>query len=749
MSTQSVAQVAVSAAVYAIDRPYSYKIPDSLRESVVPGVRVTVPFSRSNRHVEGVVLSLTDEDGTELKSVERVLDDQPVLESWQIKLALWMRDRFFCTVYDAVRAILPAGLWFHPGKPQARDKTVRWAVLDAAPEEALAAAEAVRRRAPRQADVLSLLAQIGQCSVPELTYFTGATSAIVTALAKKGFLTVQRREVLRRPEVTVQVDAEPITLNAEQQTAYDGLLPMLEDGAPHAALLYGVTGSGKTSVYIRLVEQALQSGRGAIVLVPEIALTPQLMALFNAYFPDNVAVLHSSLGIGERYDEFKRIRRGDVHVVVGTRSAVFAPVRDLGLIIMDEEHERTYKSDNAPRYHARDVAKYRCAHSGALLLLGSATPSVGSMYAAKQGKYSLFSLEKRYNDHTLPQVVIADLRPELRQGSDSAIGETLRQALEETILQGKQSILFINRRGANSFVACGACGATFECPHCSVPLTYHSANRRLMCHYCGYSRPVDERCPDCGGSLKFVGTGTQRVEQELKALFPDTEIVRMDADTVSMSGSHEKLLRHFHDDHVPILLGTQMVTKGLNFEDVTLVGVINGDAGLYANDYLSAERTFSMITQVVGRSGRGDCPGTAVIQTLSPENEVIVLAARQDYMSFYQREITIRRLTGTPPMKEMFTLTASGENEAAVLRVCAKLRDAARHYLNGTPGLALLGPAQAHVLKVNNRFRYRITVCCENTRPVRDALGHIVRLVSRDKSCRGVSVYVDVDPEDG
>ncbi|MBQ8974675.1 MAG: primosomal protein N', partial [Oscillospiraceae bacterium] len=430
MDTVKVAKIAVSAAVYAIDKPYSYKIPSSLEDKIVAGMRVSVPFGRGNRHVEGVVLTLDRQDDSEkLKFVEDALDDKPVIQPWQLKLALWMRYRFFCTVYDALKAMLPAGMWFRDGRRRVNDKTVDSAALLIPAEEALELARQKSRRAPAQAEILRRLSQIGEGSVPEITYFTGASRQSINALVKRGILELTKREVFRRPDIRVDASPPPVVLNPKQQEIYDGLLPSLKSGKPEAALLYGVTGSGKTSVYIRLVEQVLKMGRCAIILVPEIALTPQLMSLFASYFADDVAVLHSALGIGERYDEFKRISAGLVHVVVGTRSAVFAPVKNLGIIIMDEEHERTYKSENSPRYHARDVAKYRCVHENALLLLGSATPSVDSMTAAKNGKYKLFTLTDRYNNRHMPDVIISDMRRELRQGYDGSIGEALREEL--------------------------------------------------------------------------------------------------------------------------------------------------------------------------------------------------------------------------------------------------------------------------------------------------------------------------------
>jgi primosomal protein N' (replication factor Y) len=743
----TVAKLAVAAATYPIDKPYDYRIPEALSDKIVPGVRVSVPFGRGNRKSEGLVLSLSSgSDLGNLKAIDAALDDTPVLTPEQMKLALWMNDRFFCTVYDAARAMLPAGMWFKDGARRTNDKTVTMVSLDIPSEDALILAGQKRLRAPQQSAILEFLAQTGSASVAEICYFTGASRTSVKALEKLQAVTLEEREVFRRPEIKVNARAGPVLLNAEQQSAFLNLLPLIDKNEADAALLYGVTGSGKTSVYIKLIEETLNRGRDAIVLVPEIALTPQLINTFAAYFGDTVAVLHSALGIGERYDEWKRIREGLVHVVVGTRSAIFAPVKKLGLIILDEEQEHTYKSENNPRYHARDVAKYICVHSGALLLLGSATPSVESMYSALSGKYKLFRLDNRYNRKELPPVIIADMKKELARGNAGLIGSVLEKELRDNIERGEQSILFLNRRGANSLIACGECGYTFTCPRCSVSATYHSVNNRLMCHYCGHSEQSSDACPECGGKLKFIGAGTQKAEADLNELFPGVSIIRMDTDTVSVSNSHEEHLTRFRDEKIPILLGTQMVTKGLDFENVTLVGVLSADQMLYINDYRAHERTFSLITQVVGRSGRGDKAGRAVIQTYTPSNEVIRLAAMQDYDGFYEREIALRRLLNCPPVADIITLTASGLDEAAVLRACVKLKSTLEGYFRDTENVSILGPAPAQIAKVNNRFRYKVSLTCKNNRKVRDTVAHIIRQFSKDKQTRGVSLFADADP---
>jgi primosomal protein N' (replication factor Y) len=547
--------------------------------------------------------------------------------------------------------------------------------------------------------------------------------------------------------------ARPVELNGEQQTAYDALEELLLSGQPAAALLYGVTGSGKTQIYLKLAHRALEQGRSAMVLVPEIALTPQLLRIFTAHFGGQVAVLHSSLRAGERYDEWKRVKTGRARVVLGTRSAVFAPLADLGLIVLDEEQEHSYKSENVPRYHARDVAKFRCAHENALLLLGSATPSMESMYLARQGTYRLFTLKKRYNDQTLPQVCFADMRRELQGGNGTDISALLREELKKNLWREEQSILLLNRRGAAQMLSCGECGQVPTCPRCSVHLTYHSANGRLMCHYCGHSEPLPQACPSCGGVLSFLGTGTQKVQQELQELFPSAEILRMDTDTVSTSNGHEKLLARFVKERIPILVGTQMVAKGLDFENVTLVGILCADLSLYVDDFRAGERTFSLVTQAIGRAGRGAKNGRAVIQTWTPENDVLRCAAAQDYDSFYEQELALRQARGCPPFRDLFFLTVSGPEEHAVLRSCLRLRQALESALTTTDcaqteKIQLLGPAPAAVTKVNNRYRYRLTVCGKNNRQLRALLAHLIRAAQQDKENRGLSIFADTNSYD-
>lgn len=814
----SIAKIAVSAAVYAIDKPYSYTVPQGM--TVQPGVRVMVPFGRGNRMTEGIVLTVETGDEAELKRVGRVLDEEPVLDDRMLRLAAFLRERYFCTFYEAIRATLPAGLWFQvrdvytlaPDKPwagkiirkagaaqilelmenmggsaqyqslmklleneeelkdalrylmnkkwitsqtdflrRAGDKTERIAVLAASAEEVMEYGTRKAKTAPVQFRALEMLCKMGSCSVKELCYYTGATSATFKRLEKLGYISLKEQETFRCREIKPAVLSGPLVLNETQQQAFDHLRQYQTQEKPGVALLYGVTGSGKTSVYIRLIQKTLEEGKSALLMVPEIALTPQLLSLMAAYFGDNVAVLHSSLSVGERYDQWKRIRSGQAQVVIGTRSAVFAPCKNLGLMILDEEQEHSYKSEQNPRYCAKETAIYRGQQVGALVLLGSATPSIETMYRAKTGVYHFETLSGRYNGMALPQVEIVDTKEEIRAGNDSSLSRPLQDALEETFSRGEQAVLFLNRRGASRMVQCVECGEVPECPRCSVHLTYHSANNRLMCHYCGFSMPATRRCPQCGGPLKPVGVGTQRVQQELEERFPGIQVARMDADTVSAVNTHEKILERFQKENMNVLLGTQMVTKGLNLPDVTLVGVLDADLSLYISSYRAPETTFNMLTQVVGRAGRGTRPGKAIIQTMTPEHRVITLAAQQDYDRFYDMEIAMRKVQGCPPFGDLFTITFTGLDEGQILRSAMKFRDSLAQAVERQrelEGCLILGPAPASVAKINYHFRYSLTLRGPGGKLLRSLVSYFLRQFSLDRTNRGVSAFADVNGYD-
>lgn len=743
------AKVAVSEVTFWVDRPYDYLIPQSMADAIAPGMRVSVPFSHGNRRAEGVVLSVSDHSDYESpKSIASLLDDAPVLTEDQIRLALWMRERFYCTVFEAVKTILPAGLWFtENGRRRATDKQTEFVRLAVSGEEALALAQQKAARAKMQSAVLRLMASVGEASVADLRALTGASRPSIAALADDDILTFVYKEAFRRPDYRRAEKLSPLpVLTEEQQKAFSSVAERLDSGASGATLLYGVTGSGKTAVYVHLISRVLQRGDCVILLVPEIALTPQMLETFSSFFGEQIAVLHSSLTVAERYDEWKRVRNGEAKLVIGTRSAVFAPTQKLGLIIIDEEQEDSYKSENAPRYHAKDVAKFRCASDHALLLLGSATPDVTTRYYADTGRYGMVTLKSRYNQMELPAVRIVDMKREMRNGNVGSISSLLRDELQSNIENGEQSILFLNRRGTAKLISCVDCGYHFECPNCSVNLTYHSAKRRLMCHICGYSQPLADHCPDCGGELKFSGDGTEKIETQLQELFPGVGVLRVDTDTVTEAGGHEPLFTRFREDNIPIMIGTQMVTKGLNFDKVTLVGVLFADQSLYAGSYRASERSFSLMTQVIGRAGRADRKGRAVIQTYTPENEIIRFAARQDYEGFYQREVGIRRLQRCPPFVQIVSLSVIGIDEYQVLQSCARIRALLHHALKDVAGVDILGPAPFPVVKAAGRFRYRMTIRGENEAQLRSIVPKLLNYCNREREFRGISVYADRNP---
>lgn len=808
-----IVRVAVDTTVFHIDKPYDYLIPPDMEIS--PGQRVLVPFGRGNRRVEAMALAVTGQSVREgIKAVIKVLDPEPIVSENALRLAFWMNDRFYCTVYEALRAMLPIGLWFsltetvalkQPFVPDAayplvehdetasralellaqskgrmpldewcaavgakwrktletlenlelaervtlsarrhKDKLERIALLAQPPEEAQAYLNSLPRSASARRELIRLLMN-DSMPIKELLFFSQASQSTLTKLVKSGIVSIELRDV---PEIPERCANPPkITLNDEQEIAFRGIKSLLGVGEARCALLNGVTGSGKTLVYIKLLQEVIADGGRAIVLVPEIALTPQLIATFSDYFGDSVAVLHSALGMSERCEAWNTIRRGNVDVVVGTRSAVFAPLPDLKMIVIDEEQEYTYKSENSPRYHARDVAKFRCVQHGALLVLGSATPSLESAYSASRGVYESFVLAGRYNKRAMPEVCMADLKSELRNGNDTTISSTLESEIRQNLEAGEQTILFLNRRGFHRIVLCSSCGQTAQCPNCSVSLTFHAHNNRFMCHYCGHSTPVERRCASCGGELVFSGAGTQKVVDDLNTLFPGVEILRMDTDTTGYKGAHEALLNKFSRSKIPILVGTQMITKGLNIDNVTLVGVISADMLLFTDDFRASERAFGLITQVVGRAGRGGKTGRAVIQTFSPAHPVLLQAAAQDYGGFFETELALREAQGYPPFSDMILLNCFGANHELLLRSCIWLKgELDRAVKDSKLDIRVFGPAPAHVLKINNRFRYHITLCGTADKKVRQLVATLLRRFPAEPANKGVAAYADLHP---
>ncbi len=610
----------------------------------------------------------------------------------------------------------------------------------ASEEEPHVMADSIRRRSPAQARIVEFLSDGGKYTVPDILSACKCSRNSLEALNIQGAVAFEDVRVFRRAKEAPKERSKPFTPTEEQKNAIDTVISA-EKGT---FLIHGVTGSGKTEVYLQIVDHVIKKGKQAIILVPEISLTPQITDRFYSRFGDSVAVMHSALSLGERFDEYKRIKSGEAKVVVGARSAVFAPCGDIGVIIIDEEHEYSYKSETVPKYRAADIAAMRCEAFSCPLVLASATPSVESYYKAEKGEYTLIELKERYNKNPLPRVEIADMRKELENGNRTVLSRSLARSMYRNMKNGEQTILFLNRRGFSTFVSCRSCGFVYMCPNCSISLTYHSSNDTLNCHICGHRQKRDRLCPSCGSDkIRDFGTGTQKAERQIQEIFPDAKIVRMDLDTTGGKNGHEKILSEFENNDSDILLGTQMVSKGLDFPRVTLVGALAADSSLYSDDFRAQERTFALITQVCGRAGRGDKEGRAVIQTYSPENRVLRLAAAQDYNTFYKEEIEFRRVFAYPPFEHIVNIIISSENEDAA----EKSAYVCESYLKASPpcrrgDVRLYGPCDAPIKRIQNRYRKRIWFKCGDVSEFFD----IFRSLLEKKRSAGVTVSIDVDP---
>lgn len=798
-----VADIIIEQTAFSFDKPYGYAIPQDLAETLKPGCRVVVPFGKGNTHRQGMVIGIyADETNPPYKEIIRTIDSEPIITEEMIELCKWMHEHCFCTYFEAVKAVLPIGVSFKVQEIFTKGQTPfdteysfleeYFSVNEFATRDALITAypsltdsklqllvksgcllkDSLSERkmgdkslktvrlimtadeiasanlTPRQQEIATLISDLGELSVKELTYFTGVSDSVIKNLAKKGVIELFEKEVYRSTvSVKQESNAAEIELTEEQEQAYLKLSELYNSPKGAAALLYGVTGSGKTSVFLKLVETAVKQNKGVIIMVPEISLTPQTISIFGKRFGNKIAVFHSAMSLGQRMDEFKRVSRGEAIVAIGTRSAIFAPVQNLSLIVIDEEQEHTYKSEKSPRFHARDLAKFRAHYNNALVVLASATPSIESYTNAKIGKYSLCTITKRYGKAELPEVVTVDMRRELRNGNTGPLSSELKLSIDLALQKGKQAIVLLNRRGHNTYISCPTCGYVATCPNCSVSMTYHSANGRLMCHYCGYSESASKTCPNCPDTkLRFMGVGTQKIEEELKATFPDAKILRMDADSTTAKGSYSAFLTDFAEGKYDIMLGTQMVAKGLNFPNVTVVGVIGADSAANSSDYRSFERSFSLLTQVLGRAGRGDEKGVAIIQTTDPDSNLIKLAASQDYDAFYNGEIGVRKMSLYPPYCDIAQVSVSAMSRADAEETSRLIFDTLVAGANGEYSnvpLKILGPAPAATPKINNKYRYRMIIKTKNNARFRELL----RKATSVKTPRDTTISVDIHPE--
>ncbi len=812
-----VAKVALSSTSYNYDMEYSYFISKELEDKIQAGMRVLVPFGRGNRKRIGFVTRTYFKDYFDpaLKPILSVIDSTPCVNEELMKIIFWLKENTFCTYFEALSSVIPRGLGINfntkyslsdkdvdlslePAeiefikslknsvskefdklienavendnrkiieslvekgylvesnefKRNVGDETVRMVRLS----DRYASESFPIKLTNKQNTIIEMLEECGCASVKEICYLCNVTSSVINALVKKEVLTVYDYEVLRTP-VTNEYEAQnpdDIILSDEQKQAFEGIKELISLNKAGGALLHGITGSGKTSVFVKLIEYTLKINKTVILLIPEISLTPQMVAKFRALFGETIAVIHSNLSLGQRVDEYKRIKSGDAKIVIGTRSAVFAPLENIGLIIMDEEGERTYKSEASPRYHARDAAIQRCGYHNALLLLASATPSVESYYFALNGRYKLFELKERYSNAVLPQVVIVDMQLEAQNGNNSIFSNELINKINENIEKKEQTILLLNRRGYHTYISCLDCREPLACPYCSIPLTYHKPNGMLMCHYCGYSRQLEDKCEKCGSThLHPTGVGTQKLEDEIERLFPTARVLRMDADTTYSRYSYEKNFNDFGNGKYDIMIGTQMIAKGLDFPNVTLVGVLSLDKALHTGDFRSYERTFSLITQVVGRSGRGDKEGLAFIQTFVPDHYVLNLAAQQDYKGFFEEEIALRKVLTYPPFCDICVIGLSSLVESEVLKASEEVIKILKKEISLQQlkiPLRVLGPSKCTLGKINNKFRYRIIIKCRNSSKFRKLISEVLIKSSKNKLFSNTSIYADINGDIG
>ena len=741
--------VAVSNATFHFDKLYTYAVMPAQQDAVRLGSMVLVPFGRGSRARMGVVLACDAEpESSKLKYLFDVAPASACLTPELLKLVYFLKERTFCTYYEAVKAVIPYGAQYKPAVAADGVTPVLQKQLTRHTENSYQLAGELPAKPKPTAKQLAAVALLsgGPRTQGELEE-KGISRAVLDNLCTKGVLACTRVNRSIDLYASIPLQNEPIVLTEEQQAAYGALLPHLEDTAPHSALLYGVTGSGKTLVFLKLIERCLQLGRKALVLVPEISLTPQMILRLKSQFGRRVAVQHSALNHTERLLQWQMIQDGGADIVVGTRSAIFSPLENIGLVIIDEEQEHTYRSESAPRYSAHEVARQRAAENGALLLLASATPSTESYFAAQKGRTQLVRLTKRYGGNPLPSVQIVDMREELASGNPREISLALEDAIRRNLEVHKQTILLLNRRGYQTVAQCEDCREVLKCPKCSVPMVYHKASHKLLCHYCGSQLdPPPKNCPACGGKLQYRGFGTQKAEEELAKLFPEARILRMDQDSTAAKDAHEKLLARFADHEYDIMVGTQMVAKGLDFEDVTLVGVLGIDSLLFAQGFRAYETVFSLITQVVGRSGRAKDPGFAIIQTTDPDNPVLNLAAAQDYDAFFEQEIAYRRLGLYPPFCGLCVIGFAGGKEIEVARAAARFSALLGQQAAKQPDLPLrvLGPTPGNIEKINDTYRYKLTIKCRNDRRFRDLVRETLGLYEQEKLPSKASVVVDL-----
>ena len=739
-----IAEIIINRTAKRLNRTFDYKVPIELEELIMIGSTVLVPFGKSSTLEEGYVVGIKENTTYEVKEIVKIKHN---LTEKQIELAKWMAKRYFCNISDCIKQMLTPGTKNKKAEKNVQDKTINAVYLKKDIDEIQFDIEMGKIKSEKQKKILQFLKSNEGATVPEIELFTDGSRAIVKTLEKNGYVEIIEKKIERNPLANKKIEkTENLKLTEEQQNAYNKVVLDITTNSYEQFLLYGVTGSGKTEVYLQLIGKALEQNKTAIVLVPEISLTPQMIDRFIARFnKDEIAVLHSKLSIGERYDEWNKIKEGKAKIIIGARSAIFAPTKNIGIIIIDEEHDSSYKSEAVPKYDAKEIAKKIAKENNCPLVLGSATPDLVTYYKAQQGKITLLELTRRANKSKLPEVEIVDLKMELASGNRSMLSVKLHDEIEQNLKEKRQTILFLNRRGFSTFIMCRECGYTVKCKNCNISMTYHKTENKLKCHYCGYEENVVTICPEChSDKIRYFGTGTQKLEQEINKIFPEASTIRMDIDTVTKKNSHEEILNKFKDENIDILIGTQMVVKGHHFPNVTLVGVIAADSSLNIDDYRANERTFQILTQVAGRAGREQLDGRVVIQTYNPDNFSIICAQKQDYEMFYNTEIALREQLKYPPFCDIILIGFNSLSEKELIDASTKIYNYLKTNLNGQE-FNVLKPMPSPIDKIQNRYRWRIIIKGNMTEEANNVLNTCLRKFY-NSNYKNTRVSVDVNP---
>ena len=736
-----IAEVIIDSRAKQLNRKFDYKIPKELEDIISTGSRVLVPFGNSKNLSEAYVIKLKENTQYEVKEIAG-LDEN--LSKEKINLARWMARKYFCNVSECVKLMLTPGTRTKDINKRTTDKKLNFVYLNLSPEEI----DIKSLRGEKQKKAIEFIIKNEGMTIPEIIEFANVSRDSINSLVKKGYIKLQEEKVERNPLALKKAEEnKKLKLTEEQEIAYTKIEKSIDEKRFEQFLIYGVTGSGKTEIYMQLIEKVLNDDKSAILLVPEISLTPQMLDRFIGRFgKEKLAVLHSKLSIGERHDEWLKIKDGRAKIVIGARSAIFAPVQDLGIIIIDEEHDSSYKSESSPRYNAKEIAEKICRENNIPLVLGSATPDINTFYKTETEETTLLKLTKRANNSSLPKVEIVDLKNELASGNRSMLSYSLHQAMKENLKNKKQTILFLNRRGYSTFIMCRECGYTMKCPNCNISLTYHSFQNKLKCHYCGHEENPVKVCPECkSDKIRYFGTGTQKLEEEIKKIFPEASTIRMDVDTVTKKNSHEEILNKFKNENIDILIGTQMVVKGHHFPNVTLVGVIAADTSLNIDDYRANERTFQILTQVAGRAGREKLPGKVIVQTYNPDNFAIELAQKQDYDEFYKTEITLRKQLKYPPFCDIIVIGFSGTDQKEIINVSTYVHNLFKTNLEKY-GINVYMPMPAPIDKIKNKYRWRIIAKGKVSEEATIVINKCLQKVYESGIGKKTNIVVDVNP---